>query len=371
MKQLKKDQEAFVRFTHSSSTSLSLTPVPSAKRSGHPKVQLINFEQDIIRLTFHLLLKDKMYSTVENLLSTLLSLYPEVPIQSITLLRREMKVLGFKYRKTKKAKVLMDSLTFQAQRAIYFRKIDQLRSNNSILYYHDETWLSKNEEKIVVWFDDQGYGRLQNSEGKGQRLAISALLSLNGFHLHSLDIFKCGEVHSMDSNHFVAWMDSTASTLRSEHDKTTKIAIIIRNAKWYNKLTPESEPSKCAWKKQLIADWLTARKIKYEPYMTKAELIQLVFTHLPPKEFIVDKVASKDNSEIFRIPVKHCVLNPIEVGWAAACGPEHASAYIAHIYKQEEIFKTADKNLEEIENDLIDSKDDVDDDTLNDDEVND
>ncbi|CAF0957785.1 unnamed protein product [Rotaria sordida] len=206
MKQLKEDQEEFVRFTCSSSTSLSLTPAPPAKRSGHPKVQLRNFEQDTIRLTFHLLLKDKIHPTVENLLSTLLSQYPEFPIQSITSLCREMKALGFKYRNTKKAKVLMDSVTFQAQRTVYFRKVDQLRSNNSILHYHNETWLS-------------------------QRLAISALLSLNGFHLRSLDIFKCAEVHSMDSNHFVAWMDSTASSLRSEHGKTTKIAIIIDNAK--------------------------------------------------------------------------------------------------------------------------------------------
>ena len=97
--------------------------------------------------------------------------------------------------------------------------------------------MSKNEEKTVVWFDDRGYGRLCKNEEKGeeqnfiittvvsyffltffgQRLAISALLSLDGFHLCSLDTFKCGKVHSMDSAHFVTWMDSAASTLRSEH----------------------------------------------------------------------------------------------------------------------------------------------------------
>ncbi|CAF1229266.1 unnamed protein product [Rotaria sordida] len=195
MKQLKEDQEEFVRFTLSSNTSLLLTPVPPAKRSDRPKVQLTNFEQATIRLTFHQLLKDEMYPTVENLLSTLLSQYPEFPIQSITSLCREMKALGFKYRKPKQAEVLMDSITFQAQCTIYFRKIDQLQSNNSILYYHDETWLT--------------------------------------------------------------------------------------------------------------------------------------------------------------------------------CGSEHASAYFAHIYKQEEIFKIADKYVEEIENDLIESEDDVDDDTLNDVEVDD
>jgi hypothetical protein len=189
-------------------------------------------------------------------------------------------------------------------------------------------------------------------------------------------------------------MDTAASSLRSEHGKSTKIAIIIDNATWHNKLTPESQPPKRAWKKQIIVDWLTARKIKYEPYMTKAELIQLAIIHLPPKEFIVDKVASKYNIEIVRIPVKHCVLNPIALDWAGlknyvrqqnvrfslndigqlcnewlvACGPEHASGYFTHVYKQEEIFKTAEKNVEELETDLIDSDNDAGDDTLNDDD---
>ena len=55
--------------------------------------------------------------------------------------------------------------------------------------------------------------------------------------------------------------------------------------------------------------------------MTKAELIQLAFNHLPPKEFIVDKIANKYDIEIVRIPVKHCV--PIAVpstGLKAAWG---------------------------------------------------
>ncbi|CAF1149687.1 unnamed protein product [Didymodactylos carnosus] len=238
----------------------------------------------------------------------------------------------------------MNSVAFQAQRAVYFRKIDSLRLNNSIMYCHDETWLNKNEEKTVVWFDDNGYGRLRKSEGKG----TDGFLSLNGFHLRSLDIFKCDEVHSMDNNHFVAWMDSAASTLRSEHGKSAKIAIIIDNATWHNKLTPESEPPKRAW-------------------MTKAELIELAFTHLSPKEYIADKIASKYDIEIVRIPVKHCVLNPIDE-WLAACDPEHASGYFTYVHKHEEIFKTADKIAEELENDLIDGDDDIDNEMLNDDD---
>ncbi|CAF3934653.1 unnamed protein product [Rotaria sp. Silwood1] len=372
LKELKKEQEESVRFTRSSNSLSSLTPLSPVGRSGRPKVQLTMFEQDTIRLIFHQLLQDKVYPTLENLLSTLLNQHPDFPIKSKTSLYRQLKILGFTYRKTKKAKILLDSVALQAQLAAYFRKMDQLRSNNYIIYYQDETWLSKNEEKTVVWFDDEGYGRLRNSEGKGPRLAISGLLGLNGFHLRSLDIFKCDEEHSMDNYKFVTWMESTASTLRSEHGTSAQIAIIIDNATWHNKLTPESEPPKRAWKKQLIVDWLI-------------------------NQYIVDNVASKYNIEVVRIPVKHCVLNPIELAWAglknyvrkhnvrfslndiaqlcnewlAACGPEYVAGYLSHVHKNEEIFKAADKNVEVLENDLVDTDYDIDDDIINDDDESD
>ena len=151
----------------------------------------------------------------------------------------------------------------------------------------------------------------------GQRLTFGGLISLHGFHLRTLDIFKCDEVHSMDNNHFVSWMESISSTLRSEHGSSAKIAIIIDNATCHNRLTPESEPPKRTWVKQLVVDWLTKRNIKLETYMTKSELIQLAFSQLPPKQYIVDKVVHTYNIEIVRIPVKYCVLNPIELTWEA------------------------------------------------------
>ncbi|CAF1282834.1 unnamed protein product [Didymodactylos carnosus] len=197
----------------SSSSSVPRAVSPKKGRAGRPKVVLSEMQSDTIRLTFHLLLKDRVYPTLENILATLLSQDGDFPIKSKTSLHREMKRLGFKHRQTRKAPVLLDATPFQEQRAVYFRKLDELRSSNAVIYYHDETWCNKNEEKTNVWFDEEGYGRLRNSEGKGQRLAISGLVSLNGFHLRSLDIFKCDAVHSMDSVHFTAWMESAASTL--------------------------------------------------------------------------------------------------------------------------------------------------------------
>ena len=259
------------RSSSSSSASISVIPSPPKKYlAGRPKIELSEMEQDTIRLIFHQLLNEKVYPNVSNILNALLSQDPHFPIQFKTALRRRMKMIGFKYKQTTKSKIFLDSTSFQAQRAYYSRKLDELRSANAILYYHDETWLNKNEEKTAIWFDSQLCGRLRIAEGKGkylfmdklfscitkdmqifplgQRLAISGLISLNGFHFMSLDIFKCDEVHNMDFEHFSQWIQNTSQTLRSEHGKNPRIVVVIDNATWHNRLTTGSQPPKRSWK---------------------------------------------------------------------------------------------------------------------------
>ena len=143
-----------------------------------------------------------------------------------------MKKLDFVYKRTSKIIVPLDSLSFIAARARYFATIDELRNNGTKIFWHDETWCNKNEEKRFVWTDGMtGSGRLRNAEGKGKffiikciitfsiigkRVVISALISNSGFHLPSIDIFECDEDHSMDSKHFVMWVDRTSSLLRKQ-----------------------------------------------------------------------------------------------------------------------------------------------------------
>ena len=114
LKELKKEHVESIRYIRSSSASFPPTPLSPVGRSDRPKVQLRMFEQDTIRLIFHQLLQDKMYPTLQNLVSTLLSQYLDFSIRSKTSLYRQLKVLVFTYRQTKKAKILLDSVTFQA-----------------------------------------------------------------------------------------------------------------------------------------------------------------------------------------------------------------------------------------------------------------
>ncbi|CAF1446457.1 unnamed protein product, partial [Didymodactylos carnosus] len=56
--------------------------------------------------------------------------------------------------------------------------------------------------------------------------------------------------------------------------------------------------------------------------------------------------------------------------WLSSLGPEHAIGYFKHVEKHEEIFKTADRLAEELDNEIIDSDDGSDNNELDDDDPN-
>ena len=137
---------------------------------------------------------------------------------------------------------------------------------------------------------------------------------------------------------------------------------------------------------------------------TKAELLTLTFENLPPKRYVIDEIVRKYNIDILRsvefllnyfsnsllyfhrLPVKHCMLNPTELGWAglknhvrennvnfSLADVRHlayqwmvslkgstALGYIRETRRIEDIFKSSDKFTEEIEEDLVDEGEDVD-----------
>ena len=123
--------------------------------------------------------------------------HPDFPLKSETTLWRQMKRLGFTYKQTSKVAVPLDSSSFLAQRGAYFRRLDDLRRNGALIYYHDETWCNVGEEKRSIWIDEAGQGRLRKTDGKGKRLAISAMINEDGFHKDSVDLFTCDVDHNM------------------------------------------------------------------------------------------------------------------------------------------------------------------------------
>ncbi|CAF5026097.1 unnamed protein product [Rotaria sp. Silwood1] len=219
-----------------------------------------------------------------------------------------------------------------AARARYFSKIDELRNNGTVVFWHDETWCNQNEEKTFVWTDrDTGIGRLRQSSGKGtislssklptiffstgSRLVISALMGNAGFHRSSIDIFESTEDNRMDSSHFLAWIGRTASLLRKEFGNNhlflflllrfslgiyTKIVLVIDNAPWHNRLTNDTMPPKRSWRKEHIIQWLNTHSIDVPVKAVKAELLDITMKKLPEKRYETNEAAKKYNVDILR-----------------------------------------------------------------------
>ena len=217
----------------------TIQPTAPRKIPGRPSIELSEEAADEIQFQFHLLLAEKIYPTISILLERLLSAHKDFPVRSETTLRRHMHRLGFTSQMTRKVKILLDDNSFVAQRACYFRKINELPKADALILFHDETWVNINEGKRSIWIDDSGKGRLRKTEGKGitllvlpentfmyayvfrigTRLGISAMIDKNGFHLPSVDIFDCSKDYSMTSPYFSEWIKKAAFRLRKDNGK--------------------------------------------------------------------------------------------------------------------------------------------------------
>jgi len=81
-------------------------------------------------------------------------------------------------------------------------------------------------------------------------------------------------------------------------------------------LCDDAKPPKRSWRKSEIEQWLRKRKIKYETCQKKAQSFELAVANAPPKKFKTDVVAAECNVQLLRLPVKHSMLNPVELLWA-------------------------------------------------------
>jgi len=71
-----------------------------------------------------------------------------------------------------------------------------------------------------------------------------------------------------------------------------------------------------AWNKDRIRQWLNQHHIPYLDHHLKAELLEFCHANAPPKQYLVNEAAAIFDVEVLRLPIKHYMLNPIEIAWA-------------------------------------------------------
>ena len=142
-------------------------------------------------------------------------------------------------------------------------------------------------------------------------------MSDSGFHIPSIDIFESDQNHNMDSEHFLNWIEQTSCLLRRQLGNSfllnrvverndvsvgpvTKVAMVLDNATWHNRLTDDTTPPKRSWHKELIIEWLRRHNVSLPVKATKAELIELAFSNLPEKRYVTDELVAKYNIAVLR-----------------------------------------------------------------------
>ena len=300
----------------------------TSREIGKRKRKLDEFDKQQIRCTVNALYRQRQLPTTTNILK---ALNPDITL-SKSCLRLTLLELGFRFRKSEDdRKIVFERRQVILSRIEFLRKIRKYREDGLDVVYLDETWVNQNHHKAYGWLpnlkpfgEDIGEDKcpLPNiPSGKGKRLIILHAGSENEGFIENCDLTfvakeKDGDYHrEMNSAVFIEWFEHTLCKALK-----TPSVIVLDNASYHNVKSP------CSWyptmkeKKQVLLDWLSEKGIPHDPTRTKLELSEIAKSKSPPITYMTDVIAGEHGHQVLRTPVRHCILNPIELIWAQVKG---------------------------------------------------
>jgi hypothetical protein len=236
-------------------------------------------------------------------------------VASETSLRRILKKMGFKWRKTENnRKILIEKMEIRALRIKYLNKIQYFRSQQRPIVFLDETYLHSGHTSSKNWTDDTTKGLFKNIS-KGPRLIIVHAGGDMGFIPNCQLIFKSGtksgDYHSeMNSENYGKWLQE-----RLIPNLPVNSIVVTDNAPYHNvqiHAAPNSNSRKADMK-----NWLHEKNIIFDGSMLKPQLYELI--KINKKRHIrykFDEVMLAHGHTVLRLPPYHPDLNPIELIWA-------------------------------------------------------
>ncbi|KAM7287452.1 uncharacterized protein ISCGN_031143 [Ixodes scapularis] len=238
--------------------------------------------------------------------------------------RRLLHDIGFEHDKRERNSRLIEREDIVAWQQKYLHEIARHRQDGRKIFYLDETWVTAGHTVSKVWVDTtvasshdafmRGLSTgLKQPSGKGQRLIVTHIGSDEGFVDGCLDVFrgqKTGDYHEeMDGARFEKWFDGVLDKL------PTGSVIVMDNASYHSRRL-EAVPTTSS-RKDDIRQWLTSKKISWDPKMVKKQLLDIVALVKPQHlKYRVDTAAETAGCTVVRLPPYHCEFNPIELIWA-------------------------------------------------------
>lgn len=298
---------------------ISVFRTPGKDRQQTKRVTNIdNFDQGVIKRAIHNFhVTNKEIPTVKKLLVKLKS---DINFQgSATSLRRIIKELGFRWKKTEtNRKILIEKTNIRLLRIQFLLKIKQYRQENRPIIYTDETYVHATHTTAKSWTDGTKEG-IKKPISKGQRAVIIHAGSEAGFVPNALLVFKSGiksgDYHDdMNFNNYEKWLRTQLMP-----NLPPRSVVVVDNASYHNKQY-DAAPTSNSRKSEMQA-WLREKNITFTSEMFKPQLYELIKSNKDRfKKYNIDKILAEQNHEVLRLPPYHPDLNPIELAWAAIKG---------------------------------------------------
>lgn len=219
------------------------------RRRNEPIVGIDDFQAAAIRTHIYGYYTRNEYPTIKKMVDSLKE--ADLFHGGRTSLTKILKIMGFRYKKINKRKILMERHDIALKRCEFLRQTKKIENWNNVVFL-DETWLNANHTMGKTWTDDTKESCSKVPEGKGERLIICHAGTAKGFVPNSLLAFKSkktNEYHEeMNFETFSKWFSTMMSNLEGPH------VIIMDNAPYHS--VQIQKPPTSANKKSEIIEWL-------------------------------------------------------------------------------------------------------------------
>ena len=114
----------------------------------------------------------------------------------------------------------------------------------------------------------------------------------------------------------IVFEDWFKNKLTANLPEERKVVIVMDNAKYHCRFI-EKTPTMNIKKDEMIA-FMSKHDIEIPtPIPTKSVLLEkilIIFKNIE-KQYVIDSMAEKADYSVLRLPLYHCILNPIEMEW--------------------------------------------------------